>query len=110
MPNEHCRQIIENIDTGYKLLDYIPFAALISGKNQMATPLTTRLVETVLMSAVAGGFAMYVSVEVVKTELNSVKSGIVKLDEKVDVKFDQLDNKIERVRGDLYVPRGKIER
>lgn len=106
MPNEHCRQIIENIDNGYRLLDYVPFAALISGKNQMATPLTTRLVETVLMSAVAGGFAMYVSVEVVKTELNSVKSSIVKLDEKVEVKFDQLDNKIEKVRSDLYVPRG----
>lgn len=52
MPNEHCRQIIEN---GYTFFDYIPFAALISGKNQMATPLTTRLVETVLMSSVAGG-------------------------------------------------------
>lgn len=105
MPNEHCRQIISN---SYTFVDYIPFIGMmISGKNQMATPLTTRLVETVLMSAVAGGFAMYVSVEVVKTELNSVKSGIVKLDEKVEVKFDQLDNKIEKVRGDLYVPRGK---
>jgi hypothetical protein len=103
MPNEHCRQIVES---GFTLRDYIPFAALISGKAQMATPLTTRLVETVIMSVVAGGFAMYVSVEVVKTELNSVKSGIIKLDEKVEIKFDQLDNKIEKVRGDLYVPRG----
>lgn len=97
MPDETCRQ----------LLDYVPFLGLISGKQQMATPLFTRLTETAIMSIVAGGLAMYVSVEVIQAELNSVKYSINRLDEKVETKFDKLDTKIEKVRGDVYIPLGK---
>lgn len=93
MPDENCRQ----------LLDYIPFIGLMAGRTEMATPLSTRLFETAIMSAVAGGFATYVGVEVLKADINSIKASI----EKVDAKVDQVDSKIERVRSDLYVPRGK---
>lgn len=92
MPDDNCRH----------LLDYIPFFGLIASKTQMATPLTTRLVETAIMSAVAGAFATYVGVEVIKNDINVIKVSI----DKVDAKVDQVDNKLERVRSDLYVPRG----
>lgn len=92
MPDDNCRHLIE----------YIPFLGLISGKTQMATPLTTRLVETAIMSAVAGAFATYVGVEIIKTDINGIKVTIDKIEDKID----QVDNKIERVRSDLYVPRG----
>lgn len=93
MPDDNCRH----------LLDYIPFVGLMAGRSQMATPLSTRLFETAVMSAVAGAFATYVGVEVLKTDINSIKESI----NKVDAKIEQVDNKIERVRSDLYVPRGK---
>lgn len=83
-------------------MDYIPFLGLISGKSQMATPLTTRLVETAVMSAVAGAFATYVGVEILKNDINSIKTTIDKIEDKID----KVDIKIERVRSDLYVPRG----
>lgn len=92
MPDDSCKH----------LLDYIPFMGLISGKTQMATPLTTRLVETAIMSAVAGAFATYVGVEIIKVEISTLKSSIHKVEEKVE----QVDNKLERVRSDLYIPRG----
>lgn len=92
MPDDSCRH----------LLDYIPFMGLISGKTQMVTPLTTRLVETAIMSAVAGAFATYVGVEIIKVEINSLKNSIQKVDQKVE----QVDSKLERVRSDLYIPRG----
>lgn len=94
MPDESCRQLIE----------YIPFlGAIISGKNHMATPLTTRLVETAIMSAVAGAFATYIGVEVLKSDINYIKASITEVKQKVD----EVDNKVERVRADLYVPLGK---
>ena len=92
MPDDNCRH----------LLDYIPFLGLISGKAQTATPLTTRLVETAVMSAVAGAFATYVGVEILKNDINTIKTTIDKIEDKID----KVDHKIERVRSDLYVPRG----
>lgn len=93
MPDENCRQLI----------DYIPFLGLISGKTPMATPLTTRLVETAIMSAVAGAFATYVGVEVLRSDINYIKASISEVKQKVD----EVDNKVERVRSDLYVPLGR---
>ena len=92
MPDDNCRH----------LLDYIPFLGLISGKSQMDAPLTTRLVETAVMSAVAGAFATYVGVEILKNDINTIKTTIDKIEDKIDA----VDLKIERVRSDLYVPRG----
>lgn len=68
----------------------------------MATPLTTRLVETAIMSAGAGAFATYVGVEVIKSDINSIKYSIDKIEEKIE----QVDNKLEKVRSDVYIPRG----
>lgn len=92
MPDQDC----------HSLLSYIPFLGLIAKDPKIQSPVSVRLVETAIMSVVAGGFAMYISVEVIKTEMTSLKESI----HKVDVKVDQVDNKIERVRSDLYVPRG----
>jgi outer membrane murein-binding lipoprotein Lpp len=93
MPDDNCRH----------LLEYIPFLGLMTGKTQMATPLTTRLVETAIMSAVAGGFAVYVGVEVLKSDINYIKASI----QEVNLKVDKLENNLDRVKSDLYVPRGK---
>ncbi len=93
MPDENCRQLI----------DYIPFIGLAIGNRSMSTPLITRLSETIIMSVIAGGFAMYISVETIKTELTQLKLMIHSLESKVDA----VDHKVEKVRADLYVPIGK---
>lgn len=93
MPDENCRTLV----------DYIPFIGLAIGKSTMSAPLITRLTETIVMSMVAGGFAMYVAVETIKTELNQLKLMLHKVEQKVD----SVDVKVEKVRSDLYVPLGK---
>lgn len=93
MPDENCRH----------LLDYIPFMGLVAGRPHMATPLTTRLFETAIMSAVAGAFATYIGVEVLKSDIQYIKQSISEVKQKVD----EVDNKVERVRSDLYVPLGR---
>lgn len=85
------------------LLDFIPFIGLMVNKHTISTPIFTRLLETAIMSAVAGAFATYVGVELLKSDVANLKEAI----RQVDSKVDHLDEKIERVRGDVYVPRGQ---
>jgi rRNA processing protein Krr1/Pno1 len=93
MPDEHCRTFLDNI----------PFIGLAMAKGQMVqTPLMTRLIETLIMSAVAGGFATYVGLKVLEQDMYSIKQSIIKIESSVD----KIDQKIEKVRGDMYVPRG----
>ena len=88
MPDSNCHAFI----------DYVPFIGTIIGNKKIPAPVATRLMETGIMSLVAGAFAMYISVEVIKTELNHMTTQIEKVDEKV-----------EQIRKDLYVPRNKHE-
>lgn len=72
-------------------------------KGQMInTPLVTRLIETLIMSAVAGGFATYVGLKVLEQDVGSIKDSITK----IEASMDKIDQKIEKVRSDMYVPRG----
>lgn len=93
MPDDNCRHFI----------DYIPFIGLMTNGTKPPTPLTTRLFETAVMSAVAGGFATYIGVELLKADMNYIKASI----QEVNVKVDKLENSLDRVKADVYVPRGK---
>lgn len=84
------------------VLDYLPFVTLMAGQPSHQTPIVTRLIETAIMSCVAGGFATYIGVEMLKVEIANIKTAIHQVDDKVG----KVDEKIERVRSDLYVPRG----
>lgn len=104
MPDEKC----------HSLLNGIPFIGLaVARAKDMQTPLSTRLFETVVMSAVAGGFATYVGVKLLEQDILTIKNSMYEIKQSVD-KFDQkleenttkLDQKLEQVRRDVYVPRG----
>lgn len=84
------------------LLDFIPFIGLMVSPPRNL-PIVTKLLETAIMSAVAGAFATYIGVEMLKVEIVNIKSAIHEVEKKVE----KVDEKIERVRGDVYVPRGK---
>lgn len=85
-----------------QIFDYLPFAALMSGPAPRQTPLIAKLLEAAVMSCVAGGFATYIGVELLKVEITNIKAAIHDVEKKVET----IDSKIEKVRGDLYVPRG----
>ena len=53
-------------------------------------------IETAIMSAVAAGIGMYVTTQIT-TEAQSEQ------DEK---KIDRIEDQVERIRSDLYIPRG----
>ena len=75
-------------------MQYVPFFSLITNRPPLSTPIITRIIETVAMSAVAGLVGMYVGFEVIKNDISVLKASI----EKIDVK-------VEQIRHDLYVPR-----
>lgn len=79
---------------------YIPFMSLMAG-NPQNTPLITKMIETAVMSVVAGAVGVYVGVEVIKNDLTYLKAGISETNQKVE----KLDEKVEQLRRDLYVPR-----
>jgi hypothetical protein len=92
MPDEHCRTLI----------DVIPFLGLAMAKGTPNSPLMTRLIETAIMSVIAGGFATYLGVKLLEQEMTGIKGSIVRIEASVE----KIDNKLERVRSDIYVPRG----
>lgn len=92
MPDEKCHQFAQ----------YLPFVGLAMGTDTSKSPMITRMLEAAIMSAVAGGFALYVSVEVIKGELNNIANRV----EAVAIQVEKVDQKVERVRNDLYIPRG----
>lgn len=75
-------------------LDYLPFVALVVN-NPRQTPFVTKMMETAVMSCVAAGFATYIGVELLKVEITNIKAAI-----------QTVDAKVERIRNDMYVPRG----
>ena len=83
------------------IIEYVPFISLMAGRPSSQTPLFTKLLETAIMSAVAGAFATYVGVELLKSDVSQLKTSI----KEVDGKVEKLDDKVERIRRDLYVPR-----
>tara|TARA_R110000803_G_scaffold210829_1_gene284079 strand:- start:22209 stop:22484 length:276 start_codon:yes stop_codon:yes gene_type:complete len=91
MPDEKCHHFI----------NYLPFVGLTMNNMDVKSPFITRMLEAAIMSVVAGGFAMYVSVAIIKTELEQVRNSVTA----VAVQVELVNRKIEKVRDDLYVPR-----
>lgn len=86
-----------------EFMDYLPFFSLMTGRPP-ATPFITRLIETAVMSVVAGAVGVYVGVEVIKNDLIYIKQGQTEINHKIE----QVDSKVEQLRRDLYVPRGAV--
>jgi len=86
------------------MLNYIPFLTLII-KDQ-PTPVTTRLIETGIMSVIAAVGGMYVAVPLIQKDIEVLNVNIQRIDDKVE----KVDEKVERLRGDLYTPRGGYEK
>tara|TARA_R110000803_G_scaffold4054_9_gene13928 strand:- start:4217 stop:4492 length:276 start_codon:yes stop_codon:yes gene_type:complete len=91
MPDEKCHHFI----------NYLPFVGLNMSNMDVKSPFITRMLEAAIMSAVAGGFAMYISVAIIKTEIDQLRVGMSAVSAQVEV----VNKKIEKVRDDLYVPR-----
>lgn len=83
------------------LIDFLPFVTLMAGNPSNKTPMVTRMIEMAIMSCVAGGFATYIGVEMLKVEIANIKTAIHQVEEKVE----KMDGKVERIRSDLYIPR-----
>lgn len=84
------------------MLEYLPFVTLMAGQPASQTPIVTRMIETAVMACVAGAFATYIGVELLKVEIVNIKNAIEKVEEKVE----KIDGKVERIRTDLYIPKG----
>lgn len=93
--------MIERFINAHHWAEYLPFISLMAGHPAGSSPLFTRIVETAIMSIVAGAVGIYVGVEVIKNDLLYIKDGI----RATNVKVDQVDAKVEQIRRDLYVPR-----
>tara|TARA_R110000822_G_C15338773_1_gene495885 strand:- start:12202 stop:12477 length:276 start_codon:yes stop_codon:yes gene_type:complete len=91
MPDDKCHHFI----------NYLPFVGLTMNNMDVKSPFITRMFEAAIMSAVAGGFAMYVSVAIIKTEIDQLRVSVFA----VATQVEQVNRKIEKVRDDLYVPR-----
>ena len=91
MPDDKC----------YNFINYLPFVGLTMDNMDVKSPFITRMLEAAIMSVVAGGFAMYVSVAIIKTEIDQLRISVTM----VATQLEQVNHKIEKVRDDLYVPR-----
>ena len=82
--------------------EYMPFLGLAAGHPSGATPIVTRIIETLIMSMVAGAVGVYVGVEVIKNDLMYLKQGV----NETNIKIERVDEKVEQIRRDLYRPIG----
>ena len=82
--------------------EYMPFFGLAAGHPYGATPIVTRIIETMVMSVVAGAVGVYVGVEVIKNDLMYLKQGV----NETNIKIERVDAKVEQIRRDLYRPIG----
>ena len=78
-------------------LQVIPFVSLFAAGecDKISTPLATRMIETAIMSAVAAGIGMYVTTQITSERIRQLEK-----------KIDRIETQVERVRSDLYIPRG----
>ena len=101
---ENTHKFVEFVSS-HPWAEYLPFVSLVAGKPIGTTPIFARMVETAIMSIVAGAVGVYVGVEVIKNDLQYLKTGV----SEVNTKVEKLENKVEQIRADLYIPRGKRE-
>jgi type III secretory pathway component EscU len=91
MPDENCRN----------LLQFIPFVGLVTGSS-MSTPLTTRLLETAIMSAVSIGLATYVVLKQLEVKFQNMENQLTEFKR-------EMKDEVKEIRRDLYVPRANQE-
>ena len=93
---------LEKLLQAHSWVEYMPFFGLAAGQPAGSTPIITRIIETMVMSLVAGAVGVYVGVEVIKNDLIYLKQGIAE----TNIKIERVDTKVEQIRRDLYRPIG----
>ena len=83
MPWDHVRDAMD------KLLVGIPFVASINGRPALNY---TRIIEALIIAVVAGGLSGYIAVQ------------------KLELRMDMIEKKVEKVFNDIYRPRIPAER
>lgn len=68
----------------------------------MSTPLTTRLLETVIMSVVSIGLATYVVLKQLEVKFQNMENQLTEFKR-------EMKDEVKEIRRDLYVPRAKQE-
>ncbi|HYE38155.1 hypothetical protein [Methylocaldum sp.] len=90
-------------DKFVQMLNYVPFVTLaIKGEP---TPLTTRLIETGIMSVIAGLGSIYLAVPLLQKDIEVLNASVQRVDDRVE----KIDQKVEKLREDLYAPRGGMK-
>ena len=79
------------------IINSLPFVGLVTG-NATSNPMFTRLIETAVMSAVAGSFAVYIGVKILETEVDHIKTRI----ERIDRKVERIEDKVDKVQIEVY--------
>ena len=95
------QELLTKIQNAHHFLSYLPFFGLMAGQSNGSTPIITKLLEAAVMSLVTSAIGVYVAVEVLKSDLNYLKSYATETNSKVE----KVDAKVEQLRRDLYVPR-----
>jgi hypothetical protein len=68
----------------------------------MSTPLTTRLLETVIMSVVSIGLATYVVLKQLEVKFQNMENQLTEFKR-------EMKDEVKEIRRDLYVPRANQE-
>jgi len=97
MPDEHCRTALQEI------VRHLPFIGLAVGKVG-ESPLSTRLVETAIMSVVAGGFATYINVRMMEEKLIQLNRNIEESATETKEKIAEVKQEVRQIRTDIYAP------
>ena len=92
---------MESLDHIRHAVDYIPFVGLITRDPVKTSPLFTRLAETAIMSVAAAGMSVYITVTEIKVQMNDLSTHVAEVQSSVQ----RVDDKVEKMRSDLYAPR-----
>lgn len=85
---------------------YIPFLSLAFGQEGEHSPMITRLIEAAIIAAVSTGGSLYITVQVLSSQFESLSGQVEKLDDKVERYHRDTTEDIRSMRRDLYIPRG----
>ena len=84
------------------ILSCLPFMATVGGKAQLNT---SRIIEGLIIAAVAGAVAGYISVKELRVEVQSLKNSVTKIERTQEKLSDKMDRAQEKLFEDLYKPR-----
>lgn len=87
------------LDKDPSWMHYIPFF-LTTGQSQKLS--IQRITEAVIIAGITAGVVMYAVQQVLSERLEWVRRDVQRVEQKVNA----VDNKVERIRDDLYLPIG----